>query len=158
MVLTVFRQPVVTRAAPATRATKPPKREAGAHPKQVPFDWIGPSRVDAPSAPPSRPRPPPTRTTMPLETLMLEAELRDKKRVAVRFPFGDWIEFRDNGQPCVAAMIDYVISPESVALVREGRAKEEAARKRDQKARRQQTATGASAGPISSSASKEVSG
>lgn len=74
------------------------------------------------------------RTTRPLQVFDLEGELRPRKRVAVRFPMGDWIEFRDSGEPCLEAMRDYVLALESVALVRVARLKEEAARKKARKA------------------------
>src|SRR4051812_21352535 len=81
-----------------------------------------------------RKRPPPTRVSRPLQTFALEAELRPRRRVTVRFPFGDWIEFRDNGQPCTEALRDYVLATESVRLIRDARLVEQAEMRRAQKA------------------------
>ena len=85
--------------------------------------------------PRARKRAAPQRTTRPLETFVLEADLRPAKRVGVRFPFGDWIEFRDSGEAILQSMADYVLAPESVRLVHEERLKEEAEARRARKAR-----------------------
>jgi len=69
----------------------------------------------------ARKRAPPARTLRPLETFEYEAALEPKRRVAIRFPFGDWIPFHDDGEPCWESMRDYVLSPESVAKVKEAR-------------------------------------
>lgn len=65
----------------------------------------------------------PVRSAHHLETRELSAELLPAKRVQVRFPMGDWREFRDNGEPCTAAMADWVLD------VAAERVKEKAAKK-----------------------------